>query len=74
MLLVLLVLLVVERAFWVVVELLDDFRWVLDGRERLVVGIVLFTNREKCESSETTKHANKRNTPYPQHFFRFPPS
>ena len=45
-LLALLVLLVVERAFWVVVELLDDFRWVLDGRERLVVGIVLFTNRE----------------------------
>ena len=45
-LLVLLALLVVERAFWVVVELLDDLRWVLDGRERLVVGIVLFTNRE----------------------------
>lgn len=43
-LLVLLVLLVVERAFWVVVELLDDLRLVLDGRERLVVGIVLFTN------------------------------
>ena len=47
MLLVLLALLVVERTFWVVVvELLDDLRWVLDGRERLVVGIVLFTNRE----------------------------
>lgn len=44
MLLALLVLLVVERAFWVVVELLDDLRLVLDGRERLVVGIVLFTN------------------------------
>ena len=45
-LLVRLALLVVERTFWVVVELLDDLRWVLDGRERLVVGIVLFTNRE----------------------------